>query len=772
MQGVFKDVKAPNVYLREIDRSAYDNDRPRSEVDTNVVVCGFAQKGPSLEPKQFIRLDDFARVYGYPTNEAERYFHAASNEVLEQGGTLIACRLPYDNNSYEHVTYCEYEVKDELDDVSTSFPELAAAYPGISSFLSVSAQAVENGVMTYNDWDAYVTGSRKPGKNRFTIVDITGNKFVRDDYYKDKFPTESAEDGWTNQYIGIIPVIVSPLNALVYQSVLSVDDASFYKYNLVSNLSTISDFSKTLSNVLPFELVNTLSSTNFESQLSSSSITTESIGKTAVETCFPQISYDRNAEIVRSSGGSEDPGVEYGNSLDKTYLNQIGVVVCRMYANPNNDNRIAIEPIESFVGSLNPAAVDSVTGASIYIGDIINTTSRYINFFSNIDFTKQSPAMKADILAIANQTAYSMGFFDDDTADSISYKHSISDALEKIFGKIDDTRSLKIDLVVDAGVSNIAQYIKTFNGNDTPGKYAPQNEHIADFLLDPLTSMAPYNSVRQQYERFCRYTRNGDCMFITDSPRPLALVGSAKVVRPAAPSNSVENSVLPKLKYIPVMNSCYAAGYATWFMILDPASKTYVWVPPSTKALGKYIYTDRVARPWYAPAGLNRGVIENVFDIAFNPKNSEAGVLYSNSWNYAVATTFNGIIQEGQRTFQLKPTALDRVNVRRLMSEIEKRVADISKYYLYEQLTTANLTFFENDVSKYLSKVQTGEGIEEYVVIADETNNNANTIDNNELHCMIGVRPIKSVEYIFLTFVVTNQSVNVREATIAAVQGQ
>ena len=161
-----------------------------------------------------------------------------------------------------------------------------------------------------------------------------------------------------------------------------------------------------------------------------------------------------------------------------------------------------------------------------------------------------------------------------------------------------------------------------------------------------------------------------------------------------------------------------------------------------------------------------------MFDISFNPKNSEAGVLYSNSWNYAINTTFNGIIQEGQRTFQLKATALDRVNVRRLMSEIEKRVISIARRYLYEPLSTANLVFFENDVSKYLAKVQTGEGIEEYVVIADETNNNANTIDNNELHCTVGVRPIKSIEYIFLTFVTTNQSVNVRESTMSVMQGQ
>ena len=768
MQGVFKDVKAPNVYMREVDRSAYDNEQEQSEVDTNVVVCGFAQKGPNLEPRRFIRINDFIATYGYPTNEAERYFYNAADEVLTKGATLLASRLPYDNNAYERVTYCQYEVGTELKKVSDLFPELSEAYPSVVSALEVSPTAKSTGLMDFNLWDSYVTGAAKPSLNSFIIVDTAGNKFVRDDYYKD-IP---GEDGGTNQYLGIVPVIVSPVNAMVFQTVLSVDDESFSKYNLIRDLATIADSTAgaggggDVRNVV-LTAVNDLSSTNFERMLSSQSITTESVGKLVIESCFPQVSYGKVCQ-------SEIDGADYyTNELDKTYLNQIGVVVCRMYANPNNDNRVAFDVVESFVGSLNPNAKDSVTGASIYIGDKINTGSMYINFFSNVEFGPNKPATEADIIAVSNQTIYSMGFFESDTVDDISYKKSIVDGLNKVFGKLDDTRSVKIDLVIDAGVSNIAQFLKQTNASGERGKYDPLGENgIKLFTLDSATNMVPYTAVCKQFENFCRFTRSGDCMFIEDAPRPLSLIGNSKIVRQSQPMNTVSKSILPKLKYIPPMNSCFAAGYAVWFMVLDRINKVYVWVPPSVKAVGRYIYTDRVARPWYAPAGLNRGIIDNVFDISFNPKNSEAGVLYSNSWNYAVNTTFNGVIQEGQRTFQLKATALDRVNVRRLMSEIEKRVISIARRYLYEPLSTANLVFFENDVSKYLSKVQTGEGIEEYVVIADETNNNANTIDNNELHCTVGVRPIKSIEYIFLTFVTTNQSVNVRESTMSVMRGQ
>ena len=170
MQGVFKDVKAPNVYMREVDRSAYDNEQEQSEVDTNVVVCGFAQKGPNLEPRRFIRINDFIATYGYPTNEAERYFYNAADEVLTKGATLLASRLPYDNNAYERVTYCQYEVGTELKKVSDLFPELSEAYPSVVSALEVSPTAKSTGLMDFNLWDSYVTGAAKPSLNSFIIV--------------------------------------------------------------------------------------------------------------------------------------------------------------------------------------------------------------------------------------------------------------------------------------------------------------------------------------------------------------------------------------------------------------------------------------------------------------------------------------------------------------------------------------------------------------------------------------------------------------------------
>ena len=109
-----------------------------------------------------------------------------------------------------------------------------------------------------------------------------------------------------------------------------------------------------------------------------------------------------------------------------------------------------------------------------------------------------------------------------------------------------------------------------------------------------------------------------------------------------------------------------------------------MWLPPSIKAAGLYIYTDIYYNKWDAPAGMARGRVSNVVDCAFSPSQKEAEKLYMQCWNYAVSYPLDGIIMEGQRTFQLKKTAFDRVNIRRLFLYLEKEVSRIAKYFVYE----------------------------------------------------------------------------------------
>ena len=144
------------------------------------------------------------------------------------------------------------------------------------------------------------------------------------------------------------------------------------------------------------------------------------------------------------------------------------------------------------------------------------------------------------------------------------------------------------------------------------------------------------------------------------------------------------NDIFPGLKYMQALDSSYSAGYCNWYLAADDYTKDMFWLPPSIKAVGVYIYTDTYCHPWDAPAGIRRATLKNVYDVAFNPSIDEAGIIYNHQWNYAISYPIDGIVIEGQRTFQKDKTSLDRINVRRLLLYLEKNVARIGRHFLYE----------------------------------------------------------------------------------------
>lgn len=204
-----------------------------------------------------------------------------------------------------------------------------------------------------------------------------------------------------------------------------------------------------------------------------------------------------------------------------------------------------------------------------------------------------------------------------------------------------------------------------------------------------------------------------------------------------------------------------------WFRCPDGSSGQLMWIPPSIKAAGKYIFTDLTYLPWNAPAGMRRGVVGDAVDVSFNPDRTESDTIYIHGWNYAVSYPLDGIVIEGQKTFQADKTALDRVNVRRLMLTIEKTTRDYARRFNYEQNTPVLRQRFTDTINNFLEQVKIGDGISEYLVVCDERNNTDETIDNNELHVTVAVKPIKAIEYIVLNFVCTNQSANVEEMAIS-----
>jgi len=121
---------------------------------------------------------------------------------------------------------------------------------------------------------------------------------------------------------------------------------------------------------------------------------------------------------------------------------------------------------------------------------------------------------------------------------------------------------------------------------------------------------------------------NHDCMFIADGLRHFCLLGNEKKIRRSCHRSNFIDDIYPGLKYMKALDSSYSAGYCNWFYGVDDYSTDMFWMPPSIKSVGPYIYTDTYFKRWDAPAGLTRGVLRDVYDVAFNPTNYEAGKLY------------------------------------------------------------------------------------------------------------------------------------------------
>ena len=201
-------------------------------------------------------------------------------------------------------------------------------------------------------------------------------------------------------------------------------------------------------------------------------------------------------------------------------------------------------------------------------------------------------------------------------------------------------------------------------------------------------------------------------------------------------------------------NSSYAAAYWPWVKVYSQGLGKDVWAPASTVMGGVYAFNDRVGAEWFAPAGLMRGGIPGV--VAAERKLSQANrdELYLGKVNPIATFPGSGIVAYGQKTLQTKASALDRVNVRRLLISLKNFIGDQANNLVFEQNTIATRNKFLSLVNPYLETVVQRQGLYAYRVVMDDTNNSADVIDRNQLVGQIYIQPTKTAEFIVLDFVV------------------
>ena len=210
-------------------------------------------------------------------------------------------------------------------------------------------------------------------------------------------------------------------------------------------------------------------------------------------------------------------------------------------------------------------------------------------------------------------------------------------------------------------------------------------------------------------------------------------------------------------------STSYAVFDSGYKYVYDRFNDVYRYIPTNGDVAGLCVQTSNLQEDWYSPAGLNRGGILNAVKMAYNPNKADRDELYQARINPVVGLRGQGITLFGDKTALSAPSAFDRINVRRLFLNLEKRARRLAEGVLFEQNDATTRAGFSSALNSYLSEVQARRGVTDFLVICDETNNTADVIDRNEFVAEVYVKPTRSINYITVTFTATKTGVTFSE---------
>ena len=209
--------------------------------------------------------------------------------------------------------------------------------------------------------------------------------------------------------------------------------------------------------------------------------------------------------------------------------------------------------------------------------------------------------------------------------------------------------------------------------------------------------------------------------------------------------------------------SSYAFLDSGWKYMYDRYNDVYVWTPLCADTAGIAVRSDEATETWFSPAGFNRGQVRGVIKLSFNPTLTQRDSLYKDQVNPVVAFPGEGTVLFGDKTLQSKPSAFDRINVRRLFIVLEKAIATASKFQLFEQNDAFTRAQFKNLIEPFLRDVQSRRGIIDFKVVCDESNNTGEIIDRNEFIADIFIKPTRSINFITLNFIAARTGIDFSE---------
>lgn len=759
-------IASPGVQFNEIDLSF----STRTTNSNTVFVAGYALQGPIYEPTYVTSLPEFDQIFGVPTNSAERYmYHSARQILTKTSAQLLVTRLPYDVVS--------------VDDRKLSRSVLV--YP-------MSSDAVDGntGLFDINSSTEYTL---LPPINMIVEESIYSTIIQRAvDWSTLKINIDPTDTALSAVPVGLIVTNDSStaVNNLFEGTYIGLADNTSADpslgFNCITGIKTISTAPAVdLTITAPSFLV--AGATNVFSYNAWQDVNPQRLNFTI---SAPQVSTgtkDTISEIVAKYPiGYKFDDAEFNDSLILTIFN----LKKSIYETSNV--QLADTLVQATMGSvnINKTRIGPEGGAakSVFLESLVNGPSPYISVFINPTVARQDwedtttnivSSKKRIKIHPTAKNLYALGTYNTINSNELKQLGNVPAKLQNALTLIDSADFYPIDITCDAGLSTIWTSIVCKNPDlSVTDTYYNDEELLGAGLLgnpklnDLFTKTGGVNlnrvvdghgAILSLFETFA--TTRKDHIHISDPLRHIFIEGTSLKRVDRRPDDlgvafNFYNEIYWPLYHLYVAHSTsYVSTYCNWFAVADPTLRRNLWIPSSGVVAASIINSS----PIEAPAGFTRGIISGVSDTAMSPSQKQRDQLYKLSQNAISVFPGEGTVIFGQKTLLNKPSAFDRLNVRRTFIYLEKSTNAVLKYFVFEPNTFLVRNRITNTLRPIFEQTKNAGGIYDYRIVCDERNNTPATIDANELHVDIYVKPTRTAEFILVNFYATRTDQNFSE---------
>jgi len=760
-------INSPGVEIRERDLSL----RVPTAAGTNVYVAGFSDQGPFDEVLDVTSLTEFENIYGTPKTPAERYFYHTVKSALNSTASLKVNRIPYGSGSgqgfgsfYSVLGYPVTAVgSSTLDTASGAY---LVGRPTQFTTDQTGYQALVDGSLFTNGWSATAATSFNSLQSLSGAGIIVINK------------AQTVIDGKFNgYYIGISDnTNINP--ASNYDAILQAATTTSTPGTVGS-----SSYINIPSTRLAFTLTATPAFGNNPAVNSISQVMEEKI--TNYDTSTREFDDTLSVGIfkLRQSVFSNDAN-ELDYLLEEGYNGSIGY-----YRQINSE--VGGPPVNFFLENLENDSRNIDILVNPYLSDVFGgirlnndgTPSKKIRVITNQLRNSLASTLSASVSAIAGcsfsqltAAGNSLGYADSlyplgaygETKLNQKDIGNLPAKLTRALDRIRNDEVFNIDVIAEGGLGTIWTTVCSTSLNyfdDTK----TSNDINALRTSNDLTNTNArdyYTTIANQFITFCGPIKDGgrgDILFVADPIRQILVSGKQSKVIDDPTKNFSQDIYWAMRHQFENINTSYATVFGNYMKVYDDYSGLYIYVPPSGFVAAKLASTDSDVGPWAAPAGFNRGIITDAIDLAIAPNQRQRDELYKVNINPITRFPDQGLVVFGQKTMLKKPSAFDRVNVRRTFLYLEKVTKQVMKFFLFENNTLFTRTRVVNTLVPFFERVKASDGLYDYLIVCDERNNTPEVIDSNELVVDIYLKPVRTAEFILVNFYATRTDTNFEE---------